>query len=197
MITNSVQGLQINTDASLVDPNWDEFATEHNRRYGLIISHLKSVVKGKAFDNGAIKLRVGPCGYYAQPKRFPAAFFGETTAPEHEFVSEDEARLAIWEAFALYRSGEAKSVVAYYNDGEPAQIFFGYRTGESRRYEMGWIRTELPLPLRVVIEGPCSTELLDGGSGVLIYQRTRSGQHLLLRASGKRVPYLAYGEVLD
>jgi hypothetical protein len=197
MISSDLQGFEINTDVALVDPDWDEFATEHDKRFGLAISHFKSVVKGKAYDNEAIRLRVGPSGYYVQPKRFPAAFYGDTTPPTVEFVSEDEARIAAWEAVALYRSGEAQALTVLYRDGDPADIFFGYRRGGRRRYELGRVRAHLPLHLRVMVDGPSDTDLLGGGKGVLIYQRTRDGRHLLLRAAGRRQPYLGFRESLE
>ena len=197
MISTDLQGFEVNTDIALVDPDWDEFATEHDKRFGLAISHMKSVVKGKSYDNDAIRLRVGPGGYYVQPKRFPAAFYGDTTPPLIEFVSEDEARVATWEAVALYRNGEAQALTVLYRDGDPADIFFGYRTGGKRRYELGRARAQLPLHLRVMVDGPSDTDLLEGGKGVLIYQRTRDGRHLLLRAPGRRQPYLGFREALE
>lgn len=197
MIGTGLQGFEINTDVALVDPDWDEFASEHDKRFGLAISHLKSVVKGKAYDNEAIRLRVGALGYYVQSKRFPAAFFGDTTPPVVEFVSEDEARMATWEAVALYRSGEAQALTILYKDGDPADIFFGYRSGGKRRYELGRARAHIPLHLRVMVDGPSDGQLLQGGKGVLIYQRTRDGRHLLLRAPGRRQPYLGFQEILE
>lgn len=197
MINIGLQGFEINTDIALVDPDWDEFATEHDKRFGLAISHLKSAIKGKAFDNDAIRLRVGPTGYYVQSKRFPAAFYGDTTPPKVEFVNEDEARVATWEAAALYRSGEAQALTILYRDSDPADIFFGYRSGGARRFELGRVRANLPLHLRVMVDGPSDTELLAGGKGVLIYQRLRDGRHLLLRACGRRQPYLGLREVQE
>lgn len=197
MISTGLQGFEINTDVALVDPDWDEFASDHDKRFGLAISHLKSVVKGKAYDNEAIRLRVGALGYYVQSKRFPAAFFGDTTPPVVEFVSEDEARMATWEAVALYRSGEAQALTVLYRDGDPADIFFGYRSGGKRRYELGRARAHIPLHLRVMVDGPSDSELIQGGKGVLIYQRTRDGRHLLLRAAGRRQPYLGFQEILE
>jgi hypothetical protein len=41
-------GVVVNTDAALVDPDWDVFAAEHERRFGLAISHLKSLVRARA-----------------------------------------------------------------------------------------------------------------------------------------------------
>jgi hypothetical protein len=197
MISSTLQGFEVNTDVALVDPDWDEFASEHDKRFGLAISHLKSVVRGKSYDNDAIRLRVGPNGYYVQPKRFPAAFYGDTTPPTVEFVSEDEARIATWEAVALYRSGEAQALTILYRDGDPADIFFGYRSGGKRRYELGRVRSYLPLHLRVMVDSTSDTELTGSGKGVLIYQRTTDGRHLVLRAAGRRQPYLGFKEVLE
>ena len=52
-------GVVVNTDAALVDPDWDVFAAEHERRFGLAISHLKSLVRGTSYDNEVMKVRVG------------------------------------------------------------------------------------------------------------------------------------------
>ena len=48
---------ELNTDASLIDQRWNDFDERHERRYGLAIEHLKSRVKGRAYDNDAMKLR--------------------------------------------------------------------------------------------------------------------------------------------
>ena len=79
-------GFEINTDASLIEPDWEIFAAEHDRRYGLAISYLKSRVQGDSYDNQVMELRVGRQGFYAQSRRFPAAFFGDTTAPTRSFI---------------------------------------------------------------------------------------------------------------
>src|SRR5690606_34691655 len=41
---------ELNTDASLIDQRWNDFDERHERRYGLAIEHLKSRVKGRAYD---------------------------------------------------------------------------------------------------------------------------------------------------
>ena len=196
-LIGSSQGFEVNTDLALIDPDWDEFAEQHDRRFGLAISHLKSLVKGKAYDNDAIRLRVGQSGYYVQPKRFPAAFFGDTVVPAVEFVSEEEARLVVWEAVALYRSGEAQSLNVVYRDGDPADIFFGYRKEGRRRFEMGRARSNIPLHLRILIDAPERSDLIGSPKGVLVYQRTKDDRHLLLRAPGRRQPYLGFSEILE
>lgn len=195
--TVGLQGFEVNTDVALVDPDWEVFANQHDRRYGLAISYLKSVVRGNAYDNDVIRLRVGRRGYYAQSKRFPAAFFGDTTPPALEEIVEEEARAVAWEAVALYRSGEAQSLTTIYSDGDPGDLFFGYRVRERERYEFGGIRATLPLHLRVMIDASEPVDLLGGAQGVLIYQRTSAGKHMLLRATGRRQPFAGAGEVLE
>ena len=71
----------------------------------------------------------------------------------------------------------------------PADVFFGYRIGEGERYELGRPKSNLPLHLRVMVDAPGETELVGQAKGVLLYQRTESGQHLLLRAPGRRQPF--------
>ena len=59
---------EVNTDAFLVDPDWEVFADQHDHRYGLAIKHFKSLVKGDAYDNEVMKLRVGRSpGGFRQP----------------------------------------------------------------------------------------------------------------------------------
>ena len=48
----------------------------------------------------------------------------------------------------------------------------------------------MPLHLRVMVDAEEETELLGDARGVLIYQRTTDGQHLLVRAPGRRQPFL-------
>ena len=57
---------EVNTDAFLVDPDWEVFADQHDHRYGLAIKHFKGLVKGDAYDNEVMKLRVGRHGFYVQ-----------------------------------------------------------------------------------------------------------------------------------
>lgn len=184
---------EINTDAALVDPDWDAFVERHEARYGLAIHHLKSMVKGRRFDNDAMKLRVGPKGFYLQSRRFPAAFFGGTDLPDLRFVTDDEAGAVVWEAAALYRSGEAQSLTCIYDDGDPPEVFFGYRTSSEGRYELGELQTTLPLHLRVMIDGTTANELLSTHCGMLVYQRTADGRHLILRREGRQHPFHPLG----
>ncbi|UCH26150.1 MAG: hypothetical protein JSV66_00450 [Trueperaceae bacterium] len=192
-----MDGFEVNTDSALVNPDWEAFASEHNRRFGLVISYLKSRIRGKAYDNQAMKLRIGRQGFYSQSKRFPAAFFGDTVPPEVAFVSSEEAQAAVWEASALYRSGEAQSLTCVYSEVEPQDVFFGYRVATSERYEFGMMRVGLPLHLRVMIDAEESVELLGAPCGVLIYHRTSKGQHMILKASGRRQPFHGFEELVD
>lgn len=190
-------GFEVNTDAAFVDPDWDMFADLHDRRYGLAIKHFKSFVRGRSFDNEVMNLRVGRSGFYAQSKQFPAAFFGDAMKPVVRSVDRDEAHAVVWDAVAHYRAGEAQSLTCIYSDDEPPDLFFGYRLasrarGADARYELGRLRSALPLHMRVVIEADAASGLVDGCRGVLIYQRTDE-RHLLVRASGRRQPFDALG----
>ena len=184
---------EINTDAALVDPDWEAFIDRHEERYGLAIHHLKSLVEGQRFDNGAVKLRVGPHGFYLQSRRFPAHFYGGTDLPEVEFVSEDEARAVVWEASAAYRAGEAQSLTCIYDDEDPPEVFFGYRMTGPARYEMGSMQGSLPLHLRVMVDSTSEHDLIGASQGMVIYQRTEDDRHLLLRRTGRRHPYQPLG----
>ena len=188
---------EINTDAALVDPDWEAFVEHHDERYGLAIHHLKSLVKGRRFDNEAIKLRVGPGGFYLQSRRFPAAFFGGTEAPDVTFVDEDEARSLVWEATALYRSGDAQSLTCVYDDGDPPEVFFGYRVGERERYELGALQGGLPLHARVMIDADAPSDLVGAARGALVYQRTFDGRHVVLRRSGRANPFHPMASIRD
>lgn len=180
---------EVNTDIALIDPDWEAFATEHERRYGLAIAYLKSVIQGTSYSNNVMDLVVGDAGFYAQSKRFPAAFYGETGRVTFQLVSEAEAQAAAWEAVALYRAGEAQSLTAVWSDAAPTDVFFGYRFGEGERYEMGGLKTSLPLHFRAMVSAPEAVPLLGNTEGVLLYQRTALGQHLLIRAPGARQPF--------
>ena len=188
---------EINTDAALVDPDWEAFVERHDERYGLAIHHLKSLVKGRRFDNDAMKLRVGPSGFYLQSRRFPAAFFGGTDLPEVSFVDEDEARSLVWEATALYRSGDAQSLTCVYDDGDPPEVFFGYRVGSTERYELGELQGGLPLHARVMIDAQEPSELIAARYGTLVYQRSADGRHVVLRRVGRRRPFHPLGAIRD
>ncbi len=185
-------GISVNTDASLVDPDWDVFAAEHDRRFGLAISQLKSQVRGRSFDNEVMTLRVGSGGFYVQSRRFPAAFHGDTVKPEVRHVKADEVDLLVWEAVATYRAGDARSLTCVYADDDPPDVFFGYRTGPRRRYELGLLRSVRPLHLRVVVEGEHAMESLGAASGVLIVQRLTGGSFVVVRATGQRQPFLTF-----
>jgi hypothetical protein len=154
----------------------------HNRRYSLAISYIKSVVQGEAFDNQVMNVRVSEQGFYIQSKNFPAAFYGDMVEVKAEFVSEEDARAMVFEAFALYRAGDARSLTVVYNQGQPADVFFGYRINEDECYEMGQKRSSLPLHLRVMVEAADVTEVLGTPYGALIYQRTSDGRHLILKS---------------
>ena len=190
-------GFELNTDASLIDPDWEDFAEAHDRRFGLAISHFKSLVKGRAYDNKVVRLRVGREGFYAQARNFPAAFFGDTRSPEVKTVSEVDAQAAVWEAVAHYRAGEAQSLTTIYSSDDPPDVFFGYRLTGDRRYELGQVRSSLPLHLRVLVDAPDVSPLIGARAGVLIYQRTRRGEHVLIRAGGRRQPLLAGVKLVD
>lgn len=187
-----LRGLSVNTDATLVDPDWDVFAAEHDRRFGLAISQLKSQVRGRRYDNAVMTLRVGAGGFYVQSRRFPAAFYGDTVKPEVEHVGPDEVDLLVWEAAATYRAGDARSLTAIYAEDDPHDIFFGYRSEPRRRYEIGILRNQRPLHLRVVVEGSSPMEALGADNGVLIVQRCSADDFVVVRATGRRQPFLAF-----
>lgn len=179
----------VNTDAAMVNPDWEVFAAEHERRFGLAISHLKSLVKGQRFDNEVMKVRVGPGGFYVQSRRFPAAFYGDTTRPSVKRVGRAEAEVIAWDVAAHYRAGEARSMTAIYGDDEPHDVFFGYRMAAARRYELGVMRHRMPLHTRVVIEGAIASELAPSGAGVLVLQRLTPDRYVILSAPGRRPPF--------
>ena len=188
------RGFEVNTDMALVDPDWEHFAGMHDQRYGLAISHLKSLVRGRAFDNEAMRVRVGKNGYYVQSRHFPAAFFGDTTTARTRTVSDDEAAAISWEAVAHYRSGEAGSLTCVYSGGEPGDFFFGYRLSGRRRFEYGQLKRRMAVHLRVMLEAEEPIELLGGEkSGVLIQQRLEDGRNIVITAAGRRQPYFAQG----
>lgn len=184
-------GFEINTDGALLDPDWDgDVFDVHDRRYGLAISHFKSSVRGRSYDNDFMSVRVGNAGYYTQSKRFPLAFFGDSARADVKLVDEAHARAVVWEAVAHYRSEEAQSLVCVYPSDEQDDVFLGYRSRGGRRYEYGGLRTDMPLHLRVLFESSQTVDLLGARRGVLLYQRTRSGKHVVVRAPGRRSPLL-------
>ncbi len=183
-------GFEVNTDFELIDPNWEDFSELHDRRYGLAISYMKSIVSGRDYDNQVMSLKVGAAGFYIQSKSFPAAFFGDTGKFDLEFLSDDEAQALVFEAVALYRAGDARSLTCVYSDNNPADVFFGYRFSPDERYELGFLRSGVPLHLRVMVEASEAPEFMQQNTGVLVYQRMDNGQHLMIRAPGRRQPFL-------
>ncbi|CAN5786782.1 hypothetical protein BH23DEI1_BH23DEI1_00300 [soil metagenome] len=195
--TPDLAGLMVNTDAALVDPDWDVFASEHDRRFGLAITQLKSQVRGRRYDNEVMRMRVGPRGFYVQSRRFPAAFYGDTVRPEIREIDADEVDVLAWEAVALYRSGEAQSLTCIYSDDDPPDVFFGYRTGSRRRYELGLVRQARPMHVRVMIEAEHEVEALGSTHGVLIVQRLDADRWVTLRSVGRRQPFAGLVDVLE
>lgn len=196
-MTRDLTGYEVNTDAALVYPDWDIFAELHDRRFGLAIKHFKSSVRGRSFDNEVMNLRVGRTGFYAQSKQFPAAFYGDAQKPVVRSVERDEAYATVWDAVAHYRAGEAQSLTCIYSDDEPPDLFFGYRLDDEPkpgrdRYELGALRSALPLHMRVVVDAQEHSDLVGGRRGVLIYQRTED-RHLLVCATGRRQPFGGFG----
>ena len=185
-------GIEVNTDASFVYPDWDVFAELHDRRFGLAIKHFKSSVKGRSYDNEVMNLRVGRAGFYTQSKRFPAAFYGDAIRPTVKIVELDEAHALVWDAVAHYRAGEAQSLTCIYGDDDPPDLFFGYRLDDVERYELGALRMALPLHMRVVIDAPEPSPLVGSRRGVLVYQRSED-RHVLVRAAGRRQPVGGFG----
>lgn len=187
-----LKGFEINTDMALVNPDWEQFEGTHDRHYGLAISHIKSLVKGRAYDNSVMRVRVGKTGFYVQSRQFPAAFFGDTTVARVRFVSQEEAEAVTWECIANYRSGEAESLTSVYSGGERPEFFFGYRLGSERRYEYGSLKTGLALHLRVMLNQEEPSGLLgQERRGVVVYQQLRDGRHVVITAPGRRQPYPA------
>lgn len=180
---------EVNTDTALIDPNWEIFQEEHERRYGLAISYMKSIVEGEHYDNAVMNLKVGDNGFYMQSKNFPAAFFGDTGVSTLEFVSDEVAQEIIFEAVAYYRASDARSLTCVYSDTNPGDVFFGYRLTDDERYEFGFLRAGVPLHLRVMIETEDDNDLLGDSKGVLVYQRLED-KHLIIRAPGRRQPFL-------
>lgn len=108
-------GIEINTDGELLGlGGGGDLFDAHDKRFGLAISHFKNAVRGRAYDNESVALRVGRSGYYAQSKRFPLAFFGDSARPDVAVIDAAEARSVVWEAVAHYRADEAQSLVCVY-----------------------------------------------------------------------------------
>lgn len=186
--------IEINTDGALLGlGGGSEVLDAHDRRFGLAITHFKNAVRGRAYDNESVTLRVGRGGYYTQSKRFPMAFFGDSAKPDVRVVDEAEARSIVWEAVAHYRADEAQSLVCVYSTDDPDDVFIGYKARADIEYEYGVLKADLPVHLRAIFSAEDVVPLIGARSGVLVYQRTRAGQHVLLRASGRRAPLLRGG----
>ena len=201
--------LEVNTDTSLIDPDWEDFAEFHDHYYGLAIDYIKNMVKGMSYENNVTDLVVGDAGFYVQSKNFPVAFYGDTGAAQVRFLSESEAQALVWEATALYRAGDVQSLTCVYSDRSPLDSFFGYRIEGNERYELGGLRTSMPLHMRAMVDARVpeddsqdssssinldwNTAWLDEPKGVLVYQRTLKGEHLLITAPGRRQPFPLIG----
>jgi len=48
----------------------------------------------------------------------------------------------------------------------------------------------VPLHLRVLFDAEAEVPVLGASSGTLVYQRTRGGKHVVVRAHGRRQPLL-------
>ncbi len=180
---------EVNTDISLIDPDWEIFEQLHDQRYGLAISYLKHVVKGNCFDNQVMDVSISERGFYVQSKNFPAAFYGDTGDSSFTFITPEEIQAIIFDAVSLYRSGDARSLTCIYSEGSPPDVFFGYRINGEEIYQMNELRMTLPLHLRVMVESKEEVELLGASTGAIIYQRTLDGRHLLIRAPGRKQPF--------
>ncbi len=192
--THAAGGIEINTDGELLGLGGDgDLFDAHDRRFGLAISHFKNAVRGRAYDNESIALRVGPAGYYAQSKRFPLAFFGDSAKPDVKVIDAAEARSVVWEAVAHYRADEAQSLVCVYSTEDETDVFLGYKVNGGMEYEYGVLKADVPVHLRATFNAEDVVPVLGARSGVLVYQRTRNGEHVLLRARGRRTPLLRGG----
>ncbi|MEM7736739.1 MAG: hypothetical protein AAF267_13235 [Deinococcota bacterium] len=187
--------LEVNTDTSLIDPDWEDFAEYHDHYYGLAIEYIKHMVKGVSHSNNVADLVIGEAGFYVQSKNFPASFYGDTGTAQVRLLTESEAQALVWEATALYRAGDVQSLTCMYSDNSPLDSFFGYRTESG--YELGGLRTSLPLHLRAMVDAhhevEWETDWLGTNKGVLVYQRTLKGEHLLVSAPGRRQPFPLIG----
>lgn len=184
-------GFEVNTDAALFDSSFQDGEDAHERRFGLAIEHVKGSVRGRTFDNDVMRLRVGPGGFYAQSRRFEAAFYGDTGKATVSFVSESEAAAVVWEAVAHYRSEEARSLLCVYSSDEAPDFFLGYRVSDDQRYEIGRLARVVPLHMRVLFSSTEVVPLVGATSGAVVYQRTRTGKHVVVKAPGRRRPLMA------
>ena len=184
-----IAGFELNTDASLVQTDWSDYLDLHDQRYGLAIAHFKTQIRGRSYDNEAMRIRVGKNGFYVQSRQLPIAFYADSVEPDVRFISETEARAVVWEGSALYRADEAQSLVLVYHPYDPPEVFFGYRLSPFNRFEMGSLQNGLPMHMRVVVDAQDDTEIVGGKSGVVVYQQTKDGRHLLLTSRGRRQPF--------
>lgn len=189
MLNTPLLPFEVNTDIAFLDPDWDEFEARHDRRYGLAIAYLKQRITGSSYANQVMELVVGEHGFYVQSKNLPAAFYGDMGKAQVAFVTEAEARAIAWEATALYRVGEAQSLTCVYSATTPPEVFFGYRLEADEGYELGLLQPRLPLHLRVMVDASEVIEVLGHSKGVLVYQRLPDGQHVVVRAPGRRQPF--------
>ncbi|MBX3139477.1 MAG: hypothetical protein KF875_01850 [Trueperaceae bacterium] len=183
-------GFEVNTDAALFDSSFHDGEDAHARRFGLAIEHVKGSVRGRTFDNDVMRLRVGPGGFYAQSRRFEAAFYGDTGKATVSFVSEAEAAAIVWEAVAHYRSEEARSLLCVYSSDEAPDFFLGYRVSDDQRYEIGRLARVVPLHMRVLFSAAETVPLVGATSGAVVYQRTSTGKHVVVKAPGRRRPLM-------
>jgi hypothetical protein len=187
-------GIEINTDGELLGlAGGGDLFDAHDKRFGLAISHFKNAVRGRSYDNESIALRVGRAGYYTQSKRFPLAFFGDSAQPDVKVIDAAEARQVVWEAVAHYRADEAQSLVCVYSTDDETDVFLGYKPRGGIEYEFGVLKADVPVHLRATFAADEVVPVLGARSGVLVYQRTRNGEHVLLRARGRRMPLLRGG----
>lgn len=185
-----VSGFELNTDASLVHTDWSEYLERHDQRFGLAIAHFKTQIRGRSFDNEAMRIRAGKNGFYVQSRQLPIAFYADSVEPEITIISEQEARAIVWEASALYNADEAQSLVVVYSAFDPPDdVFFGYRVGPNNRFEMGGLGSALPIHMRVVVDAVEESPLLEGKTGVIVYQQTPDGKHVLIKSRGRRQPF--------
>lgn len=180
--------LSINTDASLIQADWQHFAEYHQRHYGLAIEYLKSSIQKanpRYYRNNVMEVAVSEVGFYSQAVHFPAAFYGDTAPVTLEPIQANQIDALAWEAVTLYRNGDVQSLTAIYSEYDRSDVFFGYRVqqiGQKELYELGSLRNAQPVHLRVIIDSPQASDVFGLQQGTLIYQRTSEGQHILLRA---------------
>lgn len=188
----SRQGFEVNTDMALVNFDWATIEVLHEQRYSLAIDYIKSIVQGDNYENSVMDLVASDDGFYVQAKRFPAAFYGDTSKAEITFVSEEKARDLVWEAIALFRAGEVRSLHCVYSENEPPDVFLAYKheiDDQVEMYERGFLKNVHPLHLRVMVDASESCSMLQDKKGTLIYQQTSDGQHIVVKVRGEANPF--------